>query len=69
MLKLVILACAMGGPCESHWWFEPFRTGAGCYVGGYVAAHDWLRAHPGFVLRHAGCEPDRPVMPANLTTR
>lgn len=59
MLKLVILACIAGGPCTSHWWGEPFRPEAGCYVAGYVASGDWLRAHPGFVLRHMACQPEQ----------
>ena len=57
MLKLVLLACSIGGSCDYYWWGEPFRTRAGCYVAGYVAARDWLRAHPGFVLRGERCEP------------
>lgn len=58
MLKLVILACAIGGgPCETHWWGEPFRSVSGCQVAGYVAAGDWVLAHPGFVLRGTRCEP------------
>lgn len=57
MLKLIILVCAVGGSCETHWWGEPFRTAAGCYVAGYVAGHDWVRAHSGYVLRGRACEP------------
>ena len=63
MLKLVILVCALHGPCEYKWWNEPFRTAAGCYVAGFVAAHDWLRAHEGFVLRGRSCEPIGVVPP------
>ncbi len=69
MLKLVILVCAIGRPCEYHWWGEPFRTEAGCYVAGYVAADDWLRAHAGYVLRGRSCEPVRTDMAAHEMNR